>query len=132
MDSRRTIRISEAADELGVTTHTLRYYERAGLIDPVDRAQSGHRRFSDEDLEWLEFVTRLRAAGLPIARLQEYAKLRQAGADTAERRIELMEEHRDAVIGRLRSVERSLTLINRKIASAKLRSLPPHQLPTAV
>ncbi len=119
-----TMRISEVADELGVSTHTLRYYERSGLIEPVDRAQSGHRRFTDEDLEWIEFLTHLRAAGLPIRKLQEYADLRRVGADTRDRRIALMEEHRDAVIRRLRALERSLTLINRKIASAKHQPWP--------
>lgn len=116
-----TKRISEVADAVGVSTHTLRYYERAGLIDRVDRAVSGHRRFTDDDLTWIEFLTHLRAAGIPIRRLQAYSELRRTGDDTEERRLALMEEHRDAVIHRINELERSLALIERGIESAEDR-----------
>jgi DNA-binding transcriptional MerR regulator len=104
-------RISEVARAVGVSTHALRYYEREGLIDRVDRADSGHRRFSDEDLSWIEFLTRLRAAGMPIRRLHAYAELRRAGQDTQERRMALIEEHRGVILQRLRVLERNLALI---------------------
>jgi DNA-binding transcriptional MerR regulator len=111
-------RISEVARAVGVSTHALRYYEREGLIDPVGRADSGHRRFSEEDLSWIEFLTRLRAAGMPIRRLHEYARLRRAGGDTPERRFALIEEYRDVMLQRLRELERNLAAIEDAIDSA--------------
>ena len=113
------------ARAVGVSTHALRYYEREGLIDRVDRADSGHRRFSDQDLSWIEFLTRLRAAGMPIRRLHEYAELRRAGLDTQERRMALIEEHRSVILQRLRELERHLALIEEPRASAKPIELRP-------
>jgi DNA-binding transcriptional MerR regulator len=117
--TRSTKRISEVARAVGVSTHALRYYEREGLIDRVDRAHSGHRRFSDQDLSWIEFLTRLRAAGMPIRRLHEYAELRRAGQDTQARRMALIEEHRSVILQRLRELERHLALIDEPRASAE-------------
>ena len=61
-----TLTISAAAEASGVSAHTLRYYERAGILDPVDRAGSGHRRYDEEDLVRIQFLTKLRATGMPI------------------------------------------------------------------
>lgn len=61
------VAISEAAAATGLSTHTLRYYERAGLmLDPIDRASSTHRRYTESDIGWVQFLTRLRSTGMPI------------------------------------------------------------------
>jgi len=112
-------RISEVADSVGLSTHALRYYERAGLIDPIDRAESGHRRFTEEDLAWILFVTRLRATGMPIRRLQEYAALRRRGDGTERRQIALLERHRDEVIARLRDLQQNLVVIDQTIETCR-------------
>ena len=93
---------------MGVSTHALRYYERAGLIDPIDRAESGHRRFTDEDLDWIRFVTQLRATGMPIRRLQEYAALRRGNGGTKKRQLALLEKHRADVVARVSELHRNL------------------------
>ena len=67
--------IAEAAAEAGVTVHTIRYYERAGLLTSVERNGSGHRRFAAEDVEWVVVVKKLRATGMPIRRIRDYAEL---------------------------------------------------------
>ena len=68
--------IAEAAQETGLTTHTLRYYERDGLmLASVDRSVSGHRRYSERDLTWIEMITRLRSTGMPIRDVRRYAEL---------------------------------------------------------
>lgn len=59
--------IGRVAEALGVSTHTLRFYEQAGLIRPVSRSGAGHRLYSPADIEWLRFVMRLKATGMPIA-----------------------------------------------------------------
>ena len=68
-----SLSISDAAPVTGLTAHTLRYYERAGLMMDVDRAVAGHRRYSEADLGWIELITKLRATGMPIRKVREYA-----------------------------------------------------------
>ncbi len=109
---------------MGVSTHALRYYERAGLIDPIDRAESGHRRFTDEDLDWIRFVTRLRATGMPIRRLQEYAALRRGTGGTEERQLALLEKHRADVIARLSGLHRNLGVIEQTIETCRNQTEP--------
>ena len=108
--------ISDAAEASGLTAHTLRYYERAGLmLDPVARAVSSHRRYTDEDLRWVELLTKLRATGMPIRRMREYADLVRAGEGTEAARLALLEEHRDAVLRQLDEMRSNLAAIEKKI-----------------
>ena len=107
--------IAEAAAAAGVSVHTVRYYERAGLLTPIERNGSGHRRFSPEDLEWIVVCTRLRATGMPIRRIRQYADLVRAGDGNEAERLALLEAHREEVRERLREVRRHLELIDYKI-----------------
>lgn len=107
--------VAEAAREAGVTAHTLRYYERAGLLARVDRNGSGHRRFSEEDIEWVVMVTRLRATGMPIRAIREYAELVRAGEGNEADRLALLEAHRERVLEQLADVQRNLELVDYKI-----------------
>ena len=108
--------IAEAARASGVSAHTLRYYERAGLIDGEDRVSSGHRRYTDADLAWVEVLRRLRATGMPIRRIQRYAELVREGEGNERERLELLREHRTAVRAQLAEVRRHLAFIEQKIA----------------
>jgi DNA-binding transcriptional MerR regulator len=110
-----TLTISDAARIAGVTAHTLRYYERAGLLDPVDRAGSGHRRYAEEDLARIQFLTKLRSTGMPIRTVRQYADLMRRGDGTHQARMALLEAHRDAVREHLEETARNLELIDRKI-----------------
>jgi DNA-binding transcriptional MerR regulator len=116
-----TLTIADAARASGVSAHTLRYYERAGLLDPVDRAQSGHRRYAEEDLQRIQFLVKLRSTGMPIRAIREYAELMRAGDSTHEERLALLEHHREAVRAHLAETERTLALIDRKIDFYKER-----------
>ncbi|HEX2467255.1 MAG TPA: MerR family transcriptional regulator [Solirubrobacterales bacterium] len=107
--------IAEAAAEAGVSVHTLRYYERAGLLAPIERNRSGHRRFTAEDVEWVAVCTKLRATGMPIRRIREYAELVREGEGNEAARLALLEAHREDVRARLREVKRNLELIDYKI-----------------
>jgi DNA-binding transcriptional MerR regulator len=111
----KELTIAEAAREAGVSAHTLRYYERAGLLTPIERNGSGHRRFRPEDVEWVVVVTKLRATGMPIRRIREYAELVRAGDGNEAERLALLEAHREDVIERLAEVRRNLELIDYKI-----------------
>ncbi len=111
-----SLTIADAARATGVSAYTLRYYERAGLINGVGRADSGHRRYTDDDLAWIEVIQRLRATGMPIQRIRRYAELVRAGEGNEAERLALLEEHRAAVTAQLAQVRRHLAFIERKIA----------------
>jgi DNA-binding transcriptional MerR regulator len=112
----RALSISEAAQATGLTAHTLRYYERAGLmLDPVDRAESTHRRYSERDIDWVVLLTRMRGTGMPIRLIRRYAELVRAGDGNEEERLALLEEHRRGVLRQLEDVASNLEAIDNKI-----------------
>ncbi len=113
--STEELSISDAAAETGLSNHTLRYYERAGLLLGVDRNRSGHRRYTSEDLTWLVTVNRLRATGMPIRLIRRYAELVRAGDGNEAERLALLEKHREEVVARRDELERNLELIDYKI-----------------
>ncbi|MDQ0372468.1 MerR family transcriptional regulator [Cellulomonas humilata] len=111
-----SLSIAEAADATGLTTHTLRYYERDGLLlDAVDRAPSGHRRYSEDDVGWIRMITRLRSTGMPIREVREYADLVRAGDGNEAERLQLLVAHRDRVRLQLAEVATHLEAIEFKI-----------------
>jgi DNA-binding transcriptional MerR regulator len=87
----------QTAERSGFSLDTLRYYERIGLLDPVERTISGHRRFGEDDLEWLEVLRCLRDTGMPIAQMCRYAELARGGEATFTERLNLLTEH-DALV----------------------------------
>jgi DNA-binding transcriptional MerR regulator len=109
------ITIAEAAERSGLSAHTLRYYERIGLIHPVGRGQNGHRRYGRDDIEWLEFLIKLRTTDMPIRQMVEYAELVRAGPQTASRRRAMLEAHREALRERIAELEETAGVIDRKI-----------------
>jgi DNA-binding transcriptional MerR regulator len=108
--------IAEAARQTGVSVHTLRYYERAGLVvTTIDRTDGGWRRYRKLDLDWIKICTRLRVTGMPIRAIRHYAELVSAGAGNEQERLRLLEAHRAEVRTRLAELEESLRLIDHKI-----------------
>ncbi|QIG38149.1 MerR family transcriptional regulator [Microbacterium sp. 4R-513] len=111
------VSISEAAAATGLSTHSLRYYERAGLmLEPIDRATSTHRRYSEADIGWVQFLTRLRSTGMPIATIRRYTELARRGDSTVAERHQLLVDHRTAVLAQLDDIRASLAAIDIKIA----------------
>lgn len=109
--------IAEAARRTGVSAHTLRYYERAGLaVTPVDRTTGGRRRYRQLDLDWVTVCTKLRATGMPIKTIRRYAQLVAAGQGNEHQRLDLLETHRDEVTAKLAELHENLKLIDHKIA----------------
>jgi DNA-binding transcriptional MerR regulator len=107
--------ISDIAAETGLTNHTLRYYERAGLLLDVERNSSGHRRYSAQDVEWVTLVTRLRATGMPIRLIRRYAALVRAGDGNEAERLGILETHRAEVVAKIDELQHNLELIDYKI-----------------
>jgi DNA-binding transcriptional MerR regulator len=109
------ITIAQAAEHSGLSAHTLRYYERIGLIHPVGRGHNGHRRYGRDDLEWLALLTKLRTTDMPIRQMVEYAELVREGPHTAARRRAMLEAHREAIVTRMAQLEETAAVLGSKI-----------------
>ncbi len=108
--------IAEVAQSSGLTSDTLRYYERDGLmVRPVRRSASGHRRYSESDLNWIEIITRLRSTGMPIRDVRRYADLVREGDGNEAERLDLLRAHRTQVLAQLAAVTEHLGAIDNKI-----------------
>lgn len=108
--------ITEVADLLDISPHTLRYYERAGLVE-VPRDGNGHRVYGADAVRRLVFLTRMRLSGMPMRDLQHYVTLVDAGEDTVPERLDLLIEHRDTIRRRIRELALSLAATEFKIAT---------------
>ena len=107
--------IRETAEITGIGEHTLRYYERIALLDPIQRNQSGHRRYRRDDLGWIELLTCLRQTGMPIRAMQQFAAYQREGDPTGAKRRALLEEHQRDVLARQREIAGYLETIDHKI-----------------
>ena len=105
----------EAAEESGFSLDTLRYYERIGLLEPVQRNSAGQRRFTDDDIGWLGMLRCLRGTGMPIAEMLRFAELVRAGDHTVADRIALLEAHDRAVEAKLAELREKQSAIQHKI-----------------
>jgi DNA-binding transcriptional MerR regulator len=108
--------IAQAAQRCGLTTHTLRYYEREGLLlTSIGRATTGHRRYTEPDLEWITLITRLRATGMPIRDIRTYAALCRQGEGNETERLAVLSAHRNRVLTELAQTTAHLSAIDGKI-----------------
>ncbi len=107
--------IREAAEVTGIGEHTLRYYDRIELLEPIQRNASGHRRYRREDLGWIELLTCLRQTGMPIRAMQQFAAWQREGDPTGEKRQALLEQHQRDVQERQREIAGYLERIDHKI-----------------
>lgn len=108
--------ISEVAELLDISAHTLRYYERCGLIE-VARDGLDHRRYDDAAVRRLVFLTRMRLSGMPMRDLQHYVELVDGGEHTVPERLDMLVEHRDTVRRHIRELQLSLVATEYKIAT---------------
>jgi DNA-binding transcriptional MerR regulator len=129
-----TFSIQRASAETGLSPDTLRYYERIGVLPGVARSPNGHRRYAEGDIGWIKLVQCLRATGMPIEDLHQYATLMQEGDGTAAQRLQLLEAHRTRITEEMRELTTALELVNRKIDGydqilrrAQIESPPTHR-----
>src|SRR5512143_439188 len=107
--------IQEVAQATGLSAHTLRYYERIGLIHPIDRGQNTHRRYTSDDVGWIDFLTKLRATGMSIKDMQRYAELQRLGEETLPERVAMLKSLRDTVEAHMDKLNEHLKVIYYKI-----------------
>jgi MerR family transcriptional regulator, aldehyde-responsive regulator len=109
------MKIGEVSEKYEISSDTLRYYERIGLIPTVNRNENGIREYTELDIRRVDFIKCMRSAGLPIEVLIEYVELVQQGDRTIEARKEILKEQRDLVATRIQEMQKTLTLLDHKI-----------------
>jgi len=107
--------IQEVATATGLTAHTLRYYERIGLIHPINREENTRRCYTADDVGWIDFLLKLRATGMSIKDMQRYAELQRRGDETLPERVEMLKSLRDKVESHIEEMNEHLKLIHYKI-----------------
>ncbi|KNY23042.1 MerR family transcriptional regulator [Methylobacterium sp. ARG-1] len=110
------MKIGDLARRSGLSAHTLRYYERIGLLPYADRDRSGRRDYDASILTWIAFLGRLKATGMPISEMLRYANLRAQGHATGQERRQLLERHREKVRRRIAEFQSCLLVLDSKIA----------------
>ncbi|MGP3736112.1 MerR family transcriptional regulator [Streptomyces sp. GDS52] len=115
-DGRDTYTISEVVALTGLSAHTLRWYERIGLMPDIDRSHTGQRRYSNRDLDWLALVGKLRLTGMPVADMVRYAEMVREGDHTYGDRLELLTTTREDVLARIAELQGTLAVLDRKIS----------------
>jgi DNA-binding transcriptional MerR regulator len=108
--------ISEVVALTGLTAHTLRWYERIGLMPHIDRSHTGQRRYTNRDLDWLDLVGKLRLTGMPVADMVRYAELVREGDHTYGERFDLLKATREDVLARIDELRGTLAVLDRKIS----------------
>ncbi|MFJ6438868.1 MerR family transcriptional regulator [Streptomyces sp. NPDC091416] len=111
----QTLTIAEVSEQTGLSHDTLRYYEKASLIERVGRNSGNQRRYATADLAWLAFLLRLRETGMSIADMQHFAQLRGAGDATIADRLTMLRTHRGALADHMRSLRRNAEALDTKI-----------------
>ncbi|MBX8564906.1 MerR family transcriptional regulator [Pseudomonas cichorii] len=110
------MKIGELAERTGLSAHTIRYYERIGLLPYARRDGSSQRDYDPSILVWIEFLGRLKTTGMPIREMLRYANLRERGAETEAERCEMLEQHRESVRAKVAELSACLLVLDTKIA----------------
>lgn len=110
-----TYSIGETAAKTGLSTHTLRFYEKEGLLPNIRKNSAGLRRFSEEDLNWLSIVGCLKSTGLPLKDIKRYLELSQKGDETLEERLQIFENQKNRLNEQIKLLQDNMEKINFKI-----------------
>lgn len=110
------MKIGELAKRSGLSAHTIRYYERIGLLPYAKRDSSSQRDYDASILIWIEFLGRLKTTGMPIREMLRYATLRERGVETEAERCAMLEQHRESVRARASELAACLLVLDKKIA----------------
>ena len=108
--------IKEVSEQYDISKDTLRYYEKVGMIPPVNRNASGVRNYTEEDLKWVSLAKCMRSAGLPVEALAEYVRLFRQGDETIPARLNLLLEQKEVLNSQLKQIETTLQRLDVKIA----------------
>ena len=111
--------IKQVSQQTGLSIDTLRYYERIELLEPVGRAQNGHRRYTQHDIAWIDLLIRLRNTGMPRAQMVRFAQLRRQGSATATERRIMLEQHQYSLEQHIQELEQHMAALQQKLLALK-------------
>lgn len=111
----KTYTIQEAAQEMDISAHTLRYYEKIGLLPSIQRSDNGRRNYTEEDLGWVYWLKLLRGSGMSILAMKRYVEITRAGDQTIDERCAMLEEHRNQLRAQIEKLERYLQRLEQKV-----------------
>ncbi|WP_088187488.1 MerR family transcriptional regulator [Desulfosporosinus sp. FKA] len=107
--------ISQVAKKFDLTAHTIRYYDKEGLLPFVDRNKTGNREFSDDDLDWIKLICCLKNTGMPIRQIKQYIEWCLLGDETLEIRRQMFIDHRKEVLKQMDDLKENLKMIDHKL-----------------
>ncbi|WP_105615466.1 MerR family transcriptional regulator [Vallitalea okinawensis] len=109
-------KINEAATIAGITAHTLRYYEKEGILPPIERDSGGRRIYSEENIAWLDIVTCLKKTNMPMKEIKEIVRLSIIGDQTIDDRKKILMDHKRKMMRQLEELQDNISKIDKKIA----------------
>ncbi|BBI33534.1 MerR family transcriptional regulator [Cohnella abietis] len=104
--------IGQVAEKTGLSIHTIRYYEKEGILPIIKRNESGIRIFEYEDIQWINLLNCLRSTGMPIAQLKDYGDLILQGDRTGEKRLEILERQKEKIEEQVNTLKSHIDLLN--------------------
>ena len=107
---------AKAAEKIGISAHTLRFYDKEGLLPNVGRDEHGNRRFTDNDLQWLSLLQCLKNTGMSLKDIKRFAECTTIGDDTIDERLALFESQTENVKQQIAELQRYLGLLEYKLA----------------
>ncbi|MDW8565992.1 MerR family transcriptional regulator [Staphylococcus shinii] len=113
------MQVKQVAENLGLSEHTIRYYDKAGLFPFVSRDKNGYRDFSREDLYWIEFIKCMRQTHMPVSKLKEIAELYHQGSSTKMKRKDIFLEHQKNLIDQKELINKGLQKIGREVQTIR-------------
>lgn len=111
-----TYTTAKAAEKIGISAHTLRFYDKEGLLPNVERDEHGNRRFTDNDLQWLSLLQCLKNTGMSLKDIKRFAECTTIGDDTIDERLALFESQTENVKQQIAELQRYLGLLEYKLA----------------
>ncbi|UII57132.1 MerR family transcriptional regulator [Cytobacillus spongiae] len=109
-------KINEVSSIAGLSTHTLRYYEKEGILPPINRDHTGNRLYTEENIAWLDIVTCLKETNMPVQQIKEIVRLSIIGTTTIEERKRILLSHRIKIENQIKELELNINKVDRKIA----------------
>ena len=105
----------EAAKITGLSTATLKYYEREKLIPQITRTDQKYRQYTDTDIEWIKMIQCMRMANIPIRSIKQYVELLIQGGKTLKQRYDMVQGHIKDIENQITNLQNALILTQKKL-----------------
>jgi DNA-binding transcriptional MerR regulator len=107
--------IKQVSEKIKLSEHTLRYYDREGLMPLLKRSSTGIRLYTENDVNWLELICCLKNSGMSLSEIKEFMNLCLQGERTCEERKNILEHHKEDILSQIEYLKQSLNIISYKI-----------------